>query len=481
MPRGSETSFPFPTPTHASRFFPHIEPYPEGWGDAGAVLPVMRRCFRFLAAAVAAVVVLPSPHGVAKDAEAGRLISLDEAYDIALATDQNIGIAFEEIKKANLLTWSALTALGPQLSAGGGYDRNQSPLPAGNTITAESSNLNFTYTQPFVNFGVFPAYHFGKLAQTATRLQHEFTIRQTLFLGVASAYYAVLTQQGIVEVDKKTVDLASQQLDVAQKRLNVGEVTPTDALNARVTLESAKVALIEANNTLQLDRDTLGNILNLGGDTGYRVAMPPDYPLTIPTFQKLLAIAYRNREDLEVGNIAVGQDLAKKGEVIAEYAPTVTGGASDAYTNGHGFYGPQTQVWDANITVSLPIFTGGQREINLKTAGYQVEEDRLNRDKIAKAVEGDVRQAWLNANSLRESLESLRTQVDAARESYQDEQHEYAAGTAASVDVLTALVNLNTSENSLAVQVYAFQVALRNLEQAAGVFQQQRVDRAKVK
>jgi len=72
-------------------------------------------------------------------------------------------------------------------------------------------------------------------------------------------------------------------------------------------------------------------------------------------------------------------------------------------------------------------------------------------------------------------------QVDAADKSYQDEVHEYQAGTAASVDVLTALVSLNTSENSLAVQTYLYQVALRNLEEAAGVFQEQRVQLEKVK
>jgi outer membrane protein TolC len=138
-------------------------------------------------------------------------------------------------------------------------------------------------------------------------------------------------------------------------------------------------------------------------------------------------------------------------------------------------------VWDTNVTVSLPILTGGQREIDLRTAGEQVDEDQLNRDKIAKTVEAAVRQAWLNAHSLRESLDALRIQVDAARESYRDEEHEYEAGTAASVDVLVALVNLNTSENSLAEQVYLYQVALRNLEQAAGVFQQQRVLQSKVK
>jgi outer membrane protein len=408
-----------------------------------------------------------------------RVITLEEAYDIALATDQSIRIAYQQIRMANLLTWSAFTALGPQLSAGGGYNASQSRA-LGLIANNQTSNLNVTYTQPLLNFGVFPAFHYGKLAAVAARLQHQFTIRQVLF-GVVSAYYQVLTQQGVVAVDQKTVDLAAGQLDVAQKRLNVGEVTPTDALNAKVTLESAKVALIQARNTLLLNRDTLGNILNLGGDSGFQVIQPPDYPTTIPPFEKLLAIAYRNREDLEVGNLVIGEDYAKRGEVIAQYAPTVVGQASDSYTNARGLYGPQTQVWDANISVSMPFLTGGQREINLKTAGEQIEVDRLNRETIVKTVEANVRQAWLNARSLRDSLVSLRVQVDAARESYVDEEHEYEAGTAASVDVLSALVNLNTSENSLAVQIYLYQVALRGLEQSAGVFQQQRVLREMVR
>ena len=431
-------------------------------------------------------------------AQAGGVISLEDAYSRTLATDQSIRIAYWEIRKANLLTWSALARIGPQLNGGGTYNRNQSRSPGSVivseptttsqgqsqietlTSTSETSNVNLTYTQPILDFSVFPAFKYGKLAAIAARLQHQYTIRQTLF-GVTSAYYQVLTQEGIVAVDLKTVELSSEQFDVAQKRLNVGEVTRADALNARVTYESARRALIEARNTLLLNRDTLGNILNLGGDNGFEVVTPPDYPTTIPPFEKLLAIAYRNREDLRVADIAIGEDEQKKGEVWAEYAPQVAGSLSDSYANARGLYGPQSQVWDASISVSMPFFTGGQREIDLKTAGEQIEEDQLNREKAAKTVEGDVRQAWLNANSLSESLPALRLQVDAARQSYQDLQHQYEAGTAASVDVLVALTTLNTSENELATQVFALQVALRNLEETAGVFQQRRVQQAKIK
>ena len=434
----------------------------------------MRRGILFLAAALAALPLRASSSGTPP-----RVITLDEAYDIAAATDQSIRIAYWKIRQANLLTWTALTTLGPQLSIGAGYDHTQNH-GGGLINSSETSNLNISYSQPFVNFTVFPAYRYGKLAAVAARLQHQYTIRQVLF-GVAGAYYQVLTDEGIVKVDQKTVDLGAEQLDVAQKRLDVGEVTPTDALNARVVLEQARVALIQQQNTLLLDRDTLGNMLNLGGDTGFEITVPPDYPTTIPAFEKLLAIAYRNREDLQVGNIAVAEDVAQKGEIVAQYAPEISGGLSDGYGNTHGFYGPQTQVWDANISVNMPIFTGGQREINLKNESEQIQIDGLNRDMIAKTVEASVRKAWLSARSLQDSLVAQRVQVDAARQSYEDEQHEYQAGTAASVDVLTALINLNTSENALAAQIYAYQVALRNLEEAAGVFQQERVMRDRVK
>ena len=435
-------------------------------------------CLAVLLAALPVCAAVPTVVAPAV-ATPARVITLDEAYDIALATDQSIRTAYWQIRMANLLPWSALTLLGPQLSGGAEFDNNQKH-PPGSVINTQNGSLNFAYTQPIMNFGVFPTYRYGKLVAQAARLQEQYQIRQVLF-GVASAYYQVLTDQGMVEVDLKTVDLADEQLDVAQKRLDVGEVTPTDALNARVTLESAKVALIQQQNTELQDRDTLGNILNLGGDTGFQLVQPPDYPTTIPPFEKLLAIAYRDREDLEVADLVIGEDIAKKGEVVAQYAPSIQGEVTDNYTNGNGLYGPQTQVWDANVSVSMPFFTGGQREINLKTAGEQVEIDRLSRDTVVKTIEGNVRQAWLNARSLQESLGYLKVQVDAARESYLDEQHEYEAGTAASVDVLTALVALNTSENSLAVKVYAYQVALRDLEQVAGVFQQQRVLESKVK
>jgi outer membrane protein TolC len=117
----------------------------------------------------------------------------------------------------------------------------------------------------------------------------------------------------------------------------------------------------------------------------------------------------------------------------------------------------------------------------LATAKYQIEEDKLARDQAAKGVESDVKQAWLNVRTLEQTLKAARVQVAAADQSYQDLKNQYSAGVATRVDVFIALNNLDTARKNLTVQIYAYQVALRNIEEVTGVFQEKRVQRAHVK
>ena len=127
----------------------------------------------------------------------------------------------------------------------------------------------------------------------------------------------------------------------------------------------------------------------------------------------------------------------------------------------------------------MPFLTGGQRELDLISAQYQIHQTRLNYEKFAKTVESDVKTAWLRVHTLQETLKALRVQVQAALQAYEDLQNQYRAGTATSVDVLSALNDLNVSRRDFATQSYDYQVALRNLEQVSGVFQQARVQRLK--
>jgi outer membrane protein TolC len=433
----------------------------------------------------------------------GGPLTLEQAYDRALATDQSIQIAYWEIRKSNLLPWSALAKLGPQISASGSYEKTSlhtlatvrsvssvivngvaTPVTSFNDVTTTARDgtafSSINYTQPLIDFTVFPAYRLGNLTKVATRLAQQYTIRETLF-GLASAFYEVLKQQRLVEVDKETLRLTTEQYDLAQKRANVGEVTRADVLRAQVTVETARQTLVQDEGTLDLDRNTLGNILNFSPDTPFSVVEPPDYPTGLPEFSQLLGRAYEHREDLRAKKIAIDQDIARRGEIIGEYGPKVVAQVDGDRGHISGVGADSTYQWDALVSVQVPIFTGGQREIDLKTAGEQIRETRLAYEQGMKSVEADVKQAWLAVRTLQQTLKAAHAQVVAAEQGYHDLENQYRAGTATSVDVLTALNDLNTARKDLALQTYGYQVALRDLEEVSGVFQEERVRRSKIR
>jgi outer membrane protein len=447
------------------------------------------------------------PAGAAEEAKLPRgLITLEQAYDKALASDQAIRIAYWEVRKANLLPWSALTRLGPELTASGGYSRNEQfskrnvtetvTEPSSTTgipslaesrsvdrttrSTAGSGQMGLTFVQPLIDLSVFPAYRVGKISTVITRLEHQFTVRGTLF-GVADSYYEVLKQQRLVVVNREALRLAGEQLNLAQKRMDAGEVTRADVLRATVVLETARRVLVESENVLELAFNTLRNILNLAHDAPLEVVEPPDYPGTLPPFEPLLQRAYSQREDLKVKDLDIDQDVSRRNVIIGEYGPRVVAQLDTSRDHISGSSSSSSYDWQAAVSVQVPILTGGQREIDLLTANRQIEQTKLDRDRTAKTVEADVKQAWLTVRTLQQTIKALHAQVVAAEQGYHDLEIQYSAGTATSVDVLSALNDLNTARKDLAVQTYDFQVALRNLEQTSGVFQEPRVQRSKIK
>jgi outer membrane protein TolC len=408
-----------------------------------------------------------------------NVITLEDAYARTLATDQSVRIAYLEIRKANLLPWSALAKFGPRINGTFNYSHTETNnhgdfLNAASLTTAGSQTAGLKLNQPLIDFTFFPAYRNGKLTVLSTRLQYQLTIRTVLF-GVAKAYYEVLKQKKIVALDKDTLGLAQGQLELSQNQYDAGTVSRVDVLRAQSTLESARQTLISDTNILALDRDTLANTLNLPQDArDFEAAQPDDADdkIAVP-FSQHLAEAYANREDYKVSAIAIKQSVEQKNLVLAQYAPSVSAQFGKNLTSSNG--SPQSDAWDALVSVEVPIFSGGQREVDLLTAQHNIKESEISFETAKKNVESDVETTWLQTETLRETIKSLKAQVDANEQNYEDLKNQYEAGTATSLDTQTALIQLANSRTTLITQTYQYQVALRDLERAKGDFQNKRI------
>jgi outer membrane protein len=209
-----------------------------------------------------------------------------------------------------------------------------------------------------------------------------------------------------------------------------------------------------------------------------RLAEPLPYKQNVPAFGTLLASAYEHREDLRERELVVQQAEQARLETRAQYAPTIVAEAGPKVSvSPHAYEESSSRrtVWSADIAVKFPFFDGGQRELDLVNKRLLIDQAVLEKELLSKKIEGQVKEAWLKVQTLEGSLTAVKAQVKAAEQGYADLQNQYSAGTAKSVDVLSALQDLSSARLDLTSLTLDYEVALRGLEQFSGTFQDLRV------
>jgi len=418
----------------------------------------------------------------APDTAAGRVLPLEEAYRLALTNEEQIKIAERELAKAQLLPWRAYAQLTPNANIVGTYTRNKEeisfirePTLPGQTGTpstirpGESWQGLFTVTQPLIQPSFPPSLQLGRDSVRQTLQRYYFTIREVLF-GVARAYYDVLRAQQQVTVAQDTLRLTQDQLRQAQARFRVGEVTKTDVLRAEVEVARAERTLVTNQNNAQLALTVLARAIGVHEPVQVIEPTPPLY--TGGSYEQLLAESYKHRQDLQAQESAVAIARQRKNQVLARYFPQVNVQWQFPRLDSPTFSN-RDRFWTMFLNFQVPLFDGGVRELDLQEQNENLAQAQLQVDQLRKDIGVEVKQALLTIETLETTLETLKKEAALAQENYDITSKQYRVGLATSLDVNTALNNLNQARTQLADQTYTYQVALLGVDRAVGVFAQE--------
>ncbi|MES2709801.1 MAG: TolC family protein [Verrucomicrobiota bacterium] len=435
---------------------------------------------RFFLSTLLLFPVGPALLPAAEPAASPRRLTLNEAYDRALATDQSISLALQAVVQADLLPARAWTRLTPRLNGTLNSSQSGSRARGQEFSSNQDGRARLSLSQPLLDFTVKPAVRAGQLAAQESRMDYRGTVRD-IILGVATAYYDVLRQQELIAVNRESLRLAEEQKNFATQRMEVGEVIRTDVLTADVTVQRARRSLTESENALRLARTILANALNLDPETVFEVIEPPGYALPGDSLHDLQIKARNQRDDLQRLLTAIARRTENLAETRAGYLPSVSASVSagrgvQQNSNSSGTDG-QTD-YSAGLSVSIPLFTGGEKALDLKQAESEIIKAKLEYERSAKASDEEVTSAWLQTQTLRQTLASLRAEVKSAEENHSLVQQQYLAGATKSLDVLQALTDLNTSRTDLTVSLFQYQLALRELAARTADFERARIEQS---
>ncbi|MEH3046985.1 TolC family outer membrane protein [Sphingomonas adhaesiva] len=274
---------------------------------------------------------------------------------------------------------------------------------------------------------------------------------------VVDAFAAVLRDQELVAIQRRSVDSYGRQVDQAVARERGGELTRTDIAQASAQREIIRAQLAQAEANLQTSRIRFASAV--GRNPGALVP-PPVLPGLPATLDEAFAIADAEAPTLWQARMTARAGDARVSAERAERAPTVSLSGSYGYSS-IGDYRTRDLRPEAigGVTMTVPLLTGGVIGSRVRAAvadrqrlGFEVEGAR--RDVLARTQE-----AWNQSVAATEQRELGRLAVDAGRIALTGVRRSFGEGFRSNFEVLDSEQRLLNAQVLEVQAVYAAYVA----------------------
>jgi len=377
----------------------------------------------------------------------------------------------------------ALSGYRPKLSltATGGYNYastlshsvNQAVFP--NTVTYTdigddftSRGIGATATQTIYN-GNQTANHTRQAESQVMGARETLRVtEQQVLLDAATSYMNLLRDQAILDLNRRNVEVLTEQLKQTRDRFNVGEVTRTDVAQAESRLAAGRSALLGAQSNYVTSQANYRRVI--GVDPGrLDPGTPVDRlsPATLPG-----AIDQGQTQSPSVLAAMYGVDIAELTVKISEGAlyPNL-GITASVEKQWDPLYNVNKQTTASVLgTLTVPIFQGGAEYSAIRQGKETLGQQRLNLDVNRDQVRETVVASWGQLDASKAQIEATTAQVNASEIALNGVREEARVGQRTTLDVLNAqqeLVNarvaLVTAQHDRVVASYTLLAAVGGL------------------
>jgi len=296
---------------------------------------------------------------------------------------------------------------------------------------------------------------------------------QQVLLDASTSYMNLLRDQAILDLNRRNVEVLTEQLKQTRDRFNVGEVTRTDVAQAESRLAAGRSTLLGAQSNYVTSQANYRRVI--GVDPG-RLApgTPVDRlsPITLPG-----AIDQGEQHSPSVLAAMYGVDIAVLAVKVSEGAlyPNLVLTAS-ASKNYDPLYNVNKQTAASLLgTFTVPIYQGGAEYSAIRQSKESLGQQRLNLDVNRDQARATVVQSWGQLDAAKAQIEATTAQVNAAEIALNGVREEARVGQRTTLDVLNAQQELVNARVALVTAQHDRVVASYTLLAAVGGLSMQRL------
>jgi outer membrane protein len=386
-------------------------------------------------------------------APAARAESLPEALAKAYQTNPQLNAERARQRATDESVPQALAGYRPQIVAtlSAGLQAVRDLLPD-NTI--QSANLKpwtigVTVTQTL--FNGFKTANSVRVAELQVQSGREAlrNVGQGVLLDAVTSYTNVLANQSLVEAQRSNVAFLRETLGITQKRLNAGDVTPTDTAQAEARLSRGLADLNAAEVNLAISQATYSQVIG-NAPAQLRTAEPVDRYLP-RSRDDATGLAFRQHPAVLAAGFDV--DIASTTIRVAESSlmPTITlqGSASRSKQSDPTLGSFATDQASVVGQLTQPIYDGGAAASQTRQAKEVTAQSRLVLDQVRNQARTAATGAWVSNEGAKIAVTASESEVRAATVALAGVQKEAAGGQRTTVDVLNSQQDLISAKARL--------------------------------
>ncbi len=294
------------------------------------------------------------------------------------------------------------------------------------------------------------------------------TLRQTaqqVLLDAATAYFNVLRDQAIVELNENNITVLRRQMEATRQRFTVGEITRTDVAQSESRLSGARSTLAGARAGLTASRSFFARVIGREAENLSFTPLPP-----LPKNRgSALEYARANHPSLLASRARFLAARAARGVARAAFLPSVNLDARYRYGEEPAETVLESESSSFTARVNVPLFRGFASWAGYREASHLVARARFQRREAERRVDEGVVNGWDALEAARARIVSTTEQERASRIAYEGVRQEASVGSRTTLDVLDAQQELLNAQVALASSRREAQVAAYRLLSATGL------------
>lgn len=433
-------------------------------------------------------------------------LSLDSCISIALSDNPSIRVADMEIRRMDYSKKETIGQLLPSVAFGATYNRTlakqtmymnmgrtgasagsgsgsgesgddkpaASQMPSGGIKVGldNSYSMGFNLSMPLIAPQLWKTLRLSD-SQILESVEKARQSRIQTVNQVKNAYYTLLLAEDSYKVIRESYDMAKFTADLYAKQYSLGAASRYDVLRTEVAVKNVEPELTQA--TIAIRQAKLQLLILMGLDTTVDIVPAntlADYEKTMyadvlgidrnisgNTDLRMLDIQTRQlRDALSVQKMAWYPTLA----LTANYNWT---SMSDGSPLKNFRWNPYSMI---GLTLSVPLFEGGQRHSRIKQAEIQVKEMEWQRSNLMRNIDMQTELAidniQMNVKQISSSAESVRQ----AETAHGIMKQSFEIGAASYLDLRDAELALTQSRLAYYQSIYNYLVAGSDLELILG-------------